>query len=111
MLTGWSALEQSLAEGPPVLAAVLARLDVGRHWARPGGLVGAIAAVASEVLCTAALPTVHCCLVLMDPLNGAPCMCAPALGLIKLSSRMCLKHSSAPTVNSLLSQGANSLRG
>ena len=40
---------QSLAEGPPMLAAVLAHLDAGHHWARPGGLVGAIAAVAAEV--------------------------------------------------------------
>lgn len=55
VLTGWCALAQSLAEGPPVLAAVLAHLDVGHHWARPGGLVAAIAAAAAEVARTAIL--------------------------------------------------------
>ena len=55
VLTGWCALGQSLAEGPPVLAAVLAHLDAGHHWARPGGLVAAIAAAAAEVACTATL--------------------------------------------------------
>lgn len=55
MLTGWRALGQSLAEGPPVLAAVLAHLDAGHHWARPGGSVAAIAAAAAQVACTAAV--------------------------------------------------------
>ena len=42
-------LRQGLAEGPPVLAAVLAHLDAGRQWARPGGLAAAVAAAAAEV--------------------------------------------------------------
>ena len=40
---------QGLAEGPPVLAAVLAHLDAGQQWARPGGLAAAVAAAAAEV--------------------------------------------------------------
>lgn len=40
---------QSLAEGPPVLAACLAHLDAGGHWARSDGPVAAFTAAAAEV--------------------------------------------------------------